>query len=151
MHRNKILILLVFVLTVTALASCEIEGDDNGKLDGYWHLVGIDSLDTSSSADLADSRIFWAFQGKLLWLSDESGMAISIFARFKHSGDTLLIYEPRLDDRVAGSQNNPLIEHPDSLMPYGIQNVEEKFIVEGLSSKHLTLRSATLRLKLRKM
>ena len=34
-------------ISMFAFSSCELESSDNGKLDGFWHLESIDSLENA--------------------------------------------------------------------------------------------------------
>lgn len=51
---------LFFIIGIgLLLTSCDIETSDNGDLDGYWHLVRVDTLATGVSSDLSETRVFW--------------------------------------------------------------------------------------------
>lgn len=36
-------------ISMFAFSSCELESSDNGKLDGFWHLESIDSLENGKT------------------------------------------------------------------------------------------------------
>ena len=53
---KKLLYLLIAFLPF--LTSCDLETSDNGDFDGYWHLVGVDTLANAKHKDLSQQRIF---------------------------------------------------------------------------------------------
>ena len=61
------------LLAAVLVCSCEIEMSGNGRLDGMWHLVSVDTLSTSGVRDMSEERIYWSFQNRLLELDDKSG------------------------------------------------------------------------------
>ena len=40
-------------ISMFAFSSCELESSDNGKLDGFWHLESIDSLENGKTVDMS--------------------------------------------------------------------------------------------------
>ena len=58
---KKLLFILSVVCTI-GLSSCEIETSKNGDFDGFWHLVGVDTLATSGYCDMSQETVFWAVQ-----------------------------------------------------------------------------------------
>ena len=55
---KKITFLFAALLLLT---SCEIEFSNNGKLDGFWQLIAVDTLATQHTSDLKTSGRTWAF------------------------------------------------------------------------------------------
>ena len=131
-------------LLLFSLASCNLEHEDNGDLDGYWHVVRIDTLATGGSCDKSNERMYWAVQGRLLNLT---GGNLSVFLYFKHEGDGLSVYSPALDDRLQG---DPVLTDEKALEDYGIAGLGETFTIEHLSKKKLTLKGSLFRVALKK-
>ena len=129
------------------LSSCELETSDNGKLDGFWHLERIDTLSTGGVKDLAASRLFWSFQGKMMMVSDKDSRNAECILRFENRGDSLLLYNPILSDRTHG---DVVITDSSILNAYGINKVEERFRLEELSHSKMSLTNHKYRLFLRK-
>ncbi len=136
------------LLAAVLVCSCEIEMSSNGKLDGMWHLVSVDTLSTSGVRDMSEERIYWSFQNRLLELDDKSGVNHSVLYRFELSDGILNLRDPYIYDRENGDK--PLT-NIIMLVPFGINELEENFTVEGLGHGKMVLRSEYLRLKFRKM
>ena len=136
------------LLAAVLVCSCEIEMSGNGKLDGMWHLVSVDTLSTSGVRDMSEERIYWSFQNRLLELDDKSGVNHSVLYRFELSDGILNLRDPYIYDRENGDK--PLT-NIIMLVPFGINELEENFTVEGLGHGKMVLRSEYLRLKFRKM
>ena len=136
------------LLAAVLVCSCEIEMSSNGKLDGMWHLVSVDTLSTSGVRDMSEERIYWLFQNRLLELDDKSGVNHSVLYRFELSDGILNLRDPYIYDRENGDK--PLT-NIIMLVPFGINELEENFTVEGLGHGKMVLRSEYLRLKFRKM
>lgn len=144
MKTGKILIVMALVLLVT-LCGCNLETSDNGDLDGMWHIVAVDTID-GGTLDLSEQRRYWDFQAKLLQLHDADESTFLIM-RFNHTGDSLILSEPRINDRDLG---DTLITDISQLTPFGINNFQESFYVEQLSSGKMVLRSKKLTLQFKK-
>ena len=124
------------------LTSCDLEISSNGNLDGFWHLVKVDTLQTGGVKDTSKDLIFWAFQLNLMKTGE-------YMARFDHSDGQLSLKEFCLYDNILG--NEMLTEEDLSkIAPYGINALEETFQVEHLSSSNMTLNNGTLRLSFTK-
>ena len=136
------------LLAAVLVCSCEIEMSGNGRLDGMWHLVSVDTLSTSGVRDMSEERIYWSFQNRLLELDDKSGVNHSVLYRFELSDGILNLRDPYIYDRENGDK--PLT-NIIMLVPFGINELEENFTVEGLGHGKMVLRSEYLRLKFRKM
>ena len=130
------------------LTSCEIEFSNNGKLDGFWQLIAVDTLATQHTSDLKTSGRTWAFQGRLLEMRDTKGGYSDLYFSFEHRGDSLLLDSPYLSDRDA---DDIKITDVNIVRPYGVNGLKEGFEIESLSNNKLILRSKTLRLMLRKI
>ena len=130
------------------LTSCEIEFSNNGKLDGFWQLIAVDTLATQHTSDLKTSGRTWAFQGRLLEMRDTKGGYSDLYFSFVHRGDSLFLDSPYLSDRDV---DDIKITDVNIVRPYGVNGLKEGFEIESLSNNKLILRSKTLRLMLRKI
>ena len=130
------------------LTSCEIEFSNNGKLDGFWQLIAVDTIATQHTSDLKTSGRTWAFQGRLLEMRDTKGGYSDLYFSFEHRGDSLFLDSPYLSDRDA---DDIKITDVNIVKPYGVKGLKEGFEIESLSNNKLILRSKTLRLMLRKI
>ena len=130
------------------LTSCEIEFSNNGKLDGFWQLIAVDTLATQHTSDLKTSGRTWAFQGRLLEMRDTKGGYSDLYFSFEHRGDSLFLDSPYLSDRDV---DDIKITDVNIVRPYGVNGLKEGFEIESLSNNKLILRSKTLRLTLRKI
>ena len=137
--KRKLLYLTVFFSVLLSMSSCDLETSGNGKLDGFWHLERVDTLLTGGVCDMSELRVFWAFQHHLLELNGY----VTCLCRFSHSDGSLVISSPYRYDREQGDE--PLTD-VELLLPYGINNLEERFTVERLSSSQLVLTTEQLRL-----
>ena len=129
------------------LTSCEIEFSNNGKLDGFWQLIAVDTLATQHTSDLKTSGRTWAFQGRLLEMRDTKGGYSDLYFSFEHRGDSLFLDSPYLSDRDA---DDIKITDINIVRPYGVSGLKEGFEIESLSNNKLILRSKTLRLLFKK-
>lgn len=139
-------------ITAISLNSCglvDFDHSENGNLDGYWHLVRVDSLTNGVSTDLGEQRYFWAIQATLLELYSPDWLGGQHFvSRFTHQDNRLTIIELRYDKRDEG---DPVIENVDKVSPFGVNNVTETFQIEELSGHSMTLSTPELRLRFKKM
>ena len=142
---KKITFLFAALLLLT---SCEIEFSNNGKLDGFWQLIAVDTLATQHTSDLKTSGRTWAFQGRLLEMRDTKGGYSDLYFSFEHRGDSLFLDSPYLSDRDA---DDIKITDINIVRPYGVNGLKEGFEIENLSNNKLILRSKTWRLMLRKI
>lgn len=133
---------------ILSSVSCELETSGNGNLDGFWHIVSIDTLSTDGKTDLSQQLFFWSFQNHLMTLSDKKGIQANIVARFQRTDNTLRLYYPCIDQRESG---DIAIEDVEILRPYGVNSIEEHFEIERLNKNNMTLKSQTLRLRFVKM
>lgn len=129
------------------LTSCEIEFSNNGKLDGFWQMIAVDTLATQHTLDLKTSGRTWAFQGRLLEMRDTKGGYSDLYFSFEHRGDSLFLDSPYLSDRDA---DDIKITDVNIIRPYGVNGLKEGFEIESLSNNKLILCSKTLRLLFKK-
>lgn len=132
------------------LTSCSIETSDNGDLDGYWHLVRVDTLATGTSSDLSEARVFWGVQLRLIEAFDhdhDTGHYGYLF-NFEHQSQTLRLYNGHKHEREKGDL---LVEDAATLAPLGISSLDDLFTVERLDGDDMVLRDDKLRLWFEKM
>ena len=143
--KTRHIITLMATAFALLLVSCDMHTSDNGKLDGMWHLVGVDTLD-GGHLDLSNQTKFWMFQSNLMQLSN-TNRGEFIICRFSQSGDSLAVSEPRVSNRNVG---DTLITKPAVLSPYGINALNESFFIEKLQSDKMILRTDRLTLNFKK-
>lgn len=137
----------IFIIIATLLATaCTLETDDSGDLGGFWHLESVDTLATDGHADLSSQRLFWSVQHKLLEVSNKD-TDTAIFLRYHHVADSLTLSEPRTNNRTEG---DPDVTNPTLLQPFGLQHLQEDFVIETLTGSTMVLRSDALRLGFKK-
>ena len=130
------------------LSACELETSHNGKLDGWWLLTAVDTLQTGGHANVEAQQCTWAFQGRLLELRDVSGQRGDYLLSFAQHGDDLLLSHPYLSARDSG---DIAVQTPQPLHPYGIQALSEQFSIITIDRRRMVLTSASLRLHFRKL
>ncbi len=99
---------------------------------------------TGGSADLRTRQLTYSVYTDLLQLR---GSGTEILMRFRHTADSLTVYEPYTG---GWCQPDYVLEDVSLLYPYGIRRLREGFRVERLDGSRLVLRSPELRLHLRK-
>ena len=138
-------------ISMFAFSSCELESSDNGKLDGFWHLESIDSLENGKTVDMSKLHVFWGIEYKLIAATQYDNNTERMFFRFEQTSDSLKITQAFINH---GHQDNggdiPLTGVTNDLRYYGINNLPEGFAKEALSGSKMILRSKTLRLKFKK-
>lgn len=147
---SQYLIFSISAFLVFSFTSCELETSGNGDLDGFWHLVQVDTLQTGGVKDTSKELFFWSFQVNLLEFSDRSYQIPIFMARFNHDNGQLKVTQPCLYNRDEG---NEMVteENVKDISPYGLNALEETFRVEELSGSRMTLSNGTLRLYFKKM
>lgn len=140
---------LLFAACLVMATSCGdlIETSDNGNLDGYWQLAQVDTLQSGVSADMTDSKVFWAVQGKFLDIIDTHQANYGYMFRFQHTADSLLLSDARINNR---EMSDSLLTHVSPLRPLGVNSLVEHFLVEQLTGSRMVLRGKIIRLHFRK-
>ena len=141
-------ILSIMVVVVALLSGCDIETSSNGKLDGFWHLVSVDTLSTGHTADVSEQLLFLSVEVDLLRLSDNLTQKADYMCRFELKESTLRIYSPYKNDRMNG---DPLLEDVAPIQRFGMNSLDVTFNIEQLSSGSMTLNDGNLRLHFKKM
>ena len=138
-------------ISMFAFSSCELESSDNGKLDGFWHLESIDSLENGKTVDMSKLHVFWGIEYKLIAATQYDNNTERMFFRFEQTSDSLMSTQAFIyhgDQAIGGDID--LTEVTNDLRYYGINNLPEGFAKEALSGSKIILRSKTLRLKFKK-
>lgn len=130
------------------LSACELETSHNGKLDGWWLLTAVDTLQTGGHANVEAQQCTWAFQGRLLELRDVHGQRGDYLLSFAQHGDDLLLSHPYLSARDSG---DIAVQTPQLLHPYGIQTLSERFSITTIDRRRMVLTSASLHLYFRRL
>ncbi len=130
------------------LSACELETSHNGKLDGWWLLTAVDTLQTGGHANVEAQQCTWAFQGRLLELRDVPGQRGDYLLSFAQHGDDLLLSHPYFSARDSG---DIAVQTPQPLHPYGIQTLSEQFSITTINRQRMVLTSASLRLYFRRL
>ena len=143
----------LIISVISLMTACHMESSENGHLDGFWHLVRVDtlSIDTLSivgTSDLSQDYFFWAFQFQLLSVRNTQKSPEEYFLRFQRQGDELVLSHPF--QYVLQGKDAP-VENIDLLRPFGINNQEERFRIVHLSSRRMTLQSKFLVLTMQKL
>lgn len=130
------------------LAGCTFETSDNGKLDGYWHIVAVDTIATGGTCDLSQKRLFWGVQAKLINMSDRDNNLYDFLFRFEYANITLRVYAPFVNDRPKG--DTP-VDDANLLTPFGIETFEQVYRIEMLKSNKMILATDKLKFHFHKM
>ena len=147
---RQIITIVISALLLAAATSCTLESSDNGKLDGFWHLEQVDTLNTGGTLDLSEELYFWAVDTKLL--NVRHGGERGYLLRFDQTADSLVLHTPYKDNWHEDAENggdHPL-DNATELALYGINNMREPFHKDRLTGSRMVLRSKTLRLHFRK-
>ncbi len=138
-------IIIMCIVASFAFSSCHLEASDNGDLDGYWQLTTVDTLSTDGTQEMKSAEIFWAFQFRLLQVRDSNENRYNI--RFKHEKNMMKLYDPYHDKRELGDEK---VTDPAVLAKYGINALEESFVIEHLNREKMILKGDKLRLIFRR-
>ena len=143
----------LIISVISLMTACHMESSENGHLDGFWHLVRVDtlSIDTLSivgTSDLSQDYFFWAFQFQLLSVRNTQKSPEEYFLRFQRQGDELVLSDPF--QYVLQGKDAP-VENIDLLRPFGINDQEERFRIVHLSSRRMTLKNHFLVLTMQKL
>ena len=143
----------LIISVISLMTACHMESSENGHLDGFWHLVRVDTLSTDTlsivgTSDLSQDYFFWAFQFQLLSVRNTQKSPEEYFLRFQRQGDELVLSDPF--QYVLQGKDAP-VENIDLLRPFGINDQEERFRIVHLSSRRMTLQNHFLVLTMQKL
>lgn len=122
--KRHIFLFALLGLVVAGFAACTLEADKvsgDGKLEGFWHLESIttEAADSTSQPvveSLKEKRLFWAFQHKLLQMSDRDRVYKDYYCRFSVSSGQLTLTEAYANTYGKDS----LLADWAPLAPYGV-------------------------------
>ena len=146
--KRLLYIATVLILLTFGFSGCTLEMSENGDLDGFWNLKQIDSLDINKKVDVESERIYWSVQLNMIDVRFVDGRIDECVMKFNKSGDTISISDPCYYYHTHGDK---VITDVDALRPYGINSLNEKFIIDHLSPGHMVLRSDKLKLYFKKL
>lgn len=143
----------LIISVISLMTACHMESSENGHLDGFWHLVRVDTLSTDTlsivgTSDLSQDYFFWAFQFQLLSVRNTQKSPEEYFLRFQRQGDELVLSDPF--QYVLQGKDAP-VENIDLLRPFGINDQEERFRIVHLSSRRMMLQNKFLVLTMQKL
>ena len=138
----------LIISVISLMTACHMESSENGHLDGFWHLVRVDTLSTGGTSDLHQDYFFWAFQFQLLSVRNTQKSPEEYFLRFQRQGDELVLSHPF--QYVLQGKDAP-VENIDLLRPFGINDQEERFRIVHLSSRRMMLQNHFLVLTMQKL
>lgn len=133
---------------IYSFSSCTLETSGNGKLDGFWHLVTVDTIATGRIKDLSEERIFWSVQAKLIDYRDADYNNKECISHFEQHNNSLTVFDFYIYNR---SDGDPKIEDVSYLQPYGINNLTDSFKIVELNGNNMVLESKKLILRLKNM
>jgi hypothetical protein len=145
--RKYILLLLVGV--IVSFLSCDLHTSDNGDLDGYWHLVKVDTLSTGKSYDMSERRVFWGVQVNLIEAVDHDNDSThyGYLFYFEKSDLFLKLFNAHKHDRPNG---DILVEDVSAISSLGVNSLEDKFRIITLNHREMVLEDELLRLSFKK-
>lgn len=138
--------ILYIVAAQLLLASCTLETSDNGKLDGYWHLERIDTIQTGGVSDKTDGGIYWAVENKLIQLRGGSNTYTCHFSNTADSLNFTEVFRSNVYEDGMERGDVRVTDVDGGLREYGIQHVDGHFLKESLKGSSMVLRSDSLRL-----
>ena len=139
--------LLFLFASVLGLVACgDIEGSGNGPFDGMWQLTQVDSVGKDITLDVRERQVFWSVQGNMLEMRDhlmENGDGHSpLLFRFEFVNDTLHVTNPFINYR---REQDPSPTSPKATEFYGLNGLEEAFLVRQLSASKMVIETCRQR------
>ena len=143
---KKIVSIIIFVGLL--FAACDTTSSDNDELDGLWYLTQVDTLSNNHSVDYRNKRIFWSFQGTLAQFNCADNIDYYM-SYFTYTEGRLEFKDMFYYDRVNGDSiiNSQTL---DQMRPFGINSLNENFIIKSISNSNLILQDNELRLHFEK-
>ena len=133
-------IFFLFASVLGLIACGDIEGSGNGSFDGMWQLTQVDSVGKGISLDVRGRQIYWSVQGSMLEMSNhimENGEGSTpLLFRFEFVNDTLHVSNPFINYR---REQDPSLTSPKAAQFYGLNGLEEAFLVRQLSASKMVL------------
>ena len=140
--------LLILLLLACSMAACELETSTHGDLDGFWLLTGVDTLATGGHQELRDSSLTWSFQGRILEIRRASHRYNEAFiCKFQHEGGYIRVYDIYT---IRREFDDPRVEDLTPLRKYGVNALDERFLVVTLNDDRMVLQSNGLQINFEK-
>ncbi len=141
---------IVLMVIGLMLTSCELETSNNGDLDGYWHLVRVDTLATGGVCDMSEARVFWGVQVRLIEAVDHDNDSrhYGYLFKFEKKESMLRLYYAHRHNREEG---DILVEDVREISSLGVNSLDDTFLIEQLNSSNMTIVDDLLRLSFVKM
>lgn len=150
--RHTAMVLSVWGVTAL-LPSCGlVHSSDNGDLDGFWHLIQVDSIASAErkSVPYREEQVYWSFQGKLMQTQQLiRPNEIQYIYRFEREGACLTVKEPYRYDRLEGDHKIPA-DSLHLLRPFGINALSTDFNIRKLKKNKMILNDDLLELHFEK-
>lgn len=138
----------MLVVVSAVISGCTLETSGNGKLDGYWHLMEVDTISSGGKCDMSQRRVFWGIQAKIINISDRDNTSCDFSFRFEETNSMLRLYAPFVHDRSVG---DTAVDDATLLAPFGLDSLEQGFKIEMLKSGTMRLATEKLKLHFKKM
>ena len=125
MKKKYILLIFIFLISITSCQKASINGD----LDGMWQLMKIEKKDKPAEVP---GQLYYCIQLHMVQLQGAAGCS----GTFSYKKDSIHLV-------IRGSNKR-------DVAAYGMNDTIQSFCIENLSSKQLTLNSTYARLQFRK-
>lgn len=132
------------LLVLALFSSCELETSDNGDLDGMWHLMQVDNLQTGGIDDVVPQRIYWSFQVRLANLRSLVD-GPDVFCRFERNGNLLRLHSFYFNDRPGGDPAVSDVSLP-LLKKVMVDSLSQTYRIDDLDASMMVLSTNSLRL-----
>lgn len=144
----RLLPLLFLLCVACTLCTACANYDDNGDLDGMWHLRTVEELSAGEAdgqvTEVKEARIYYTFAHQLVSLRKVGSGLSQYVGRFNHTGDSLVLHDFvvfQIEDSVAS---------PEALSPFYLEGVVSRYAVRTLNGKQMVLRSGKRELVFKK-
>lgn len=140
---------LMGCVCLLAVSSCELYTSHNGDLDGYWHLIGVDTLSTGGYLDMTERLVFWGIQTNLVEAVDHDNdpTHYGYIFYFEKNDHSLRIFNAHKHDRPNGDIK---LQDAAEIAPLGINSIDHVFEITYLNSDKMILVDEKLQLTFRK-
>ena len=146
--KKLLYIIFATICLTTGFSGCTLEMSENGDLDGFWNLREIDTLANGRKGNVKDERIYWSIQLNMIDVRFVDDKYKECVMRFEKNKDTITINTPCYFNHTDG---DVLLTDEEPLRPYGINSLNESFVIESLNNSYMTLKSKRLRLFFKKL
>lgn len=141
MKKATLYIAISFILTLL-ISSCEVY-DRNGDLGGMWQMTQWEDKQSQTNQEVKEKNIYYCVQTKLMKFVGEGDFGRYHLAYFRHSKDSLVIYDVRY------FPGDTLCPEGALTKKYGVP-ADGRFHIDKLDHNHLILSSGENTLSFRK-